>query len=193
MNIRGEDYGVPDYVEHRIRYQAVKWARRHNADYVSEDLAQEARIEAWKLVCEGETNIRYILADTREAIRDASRLGRSVDGRIYRTWNRPNPPDILTLELPETRGEDKLKEVLIDPYAGVERQAGQSIMVDEIAALLDERELEYFEERLEGGFYIGVTRTYPTRTRDDQDRVVAGLKEKVARYLGREDLLNGRG
>lgn len=141
----GARYGVTPHIEKKIRMQATGFAERARVPHAAEDLAQEARVEAWQQAEAGETNTRYILADTRERIRDVARKGRSVDGRIYHTWNRDHVYDLLSVEQPLREGGDPVGEFLLDDKQRVETQVWTIILRDELEELLTEDEWQFKE------------------------------------------------
>lgn len=185
--LNGSRYGVTPYIEKKIRMRATGFAERAKVPHAAEDLAQEARVEAWQEAEVGETNTRHILADTRERIRDVAKKGKSVDGRIYHTWNRDHVYDLLSVERPLHEDGDPVGELLLDSNRRVETQAWSIIMRDEIEELLTEDEWRLFEAKMEGYTYADVWRTEPSMSQWELRKHVRLMKEKIAGYLGVED------
>jgi DNA-directed RNA polymerase specialized sigma24 family protein len=188
--VEGPRYGVTDEVERTIRKQATGFAHRAGMPHVADDLAQEARIAAWQTaVIEGDTDQRHILADTRERIRDVARLGTSVDGKIFSTWKRPRLYGVISLEMPVGDGENVFGEILVDGDQSVEDQALGLLMVGDIAGLLTAEEERVLRAKLEGFTHQEIITRGELMTPHLVKKHARKIREKVARYLEREDLL----
>jgi hypothetical protein len=185
--LNGCRYGVTPYIEKKIRMQATGFAERAKVPHAAEDLAQEARVEAWQDAEAGETNTRHILADTRERIRDVAKKGKSVDGRIYHTWNRDHVYDLLSTERPLRGGTDPVGELLVDGKQRVEAQVWASILTGELEELLTAEEWRLFEARTAGYTYTDVWRNDPLMTEWEAKQTIRTMKEKIAGYLGWDD------
>lgn len=187
--IEGPDWGVSHKVEVTIRNQARGFAARAGRLDVADDLAQEARIEAWRQVEKGETNRRHILADTREAIRDTARLGTSVDGKIYATWKRKKVYGVISLDQDVGDGENTFGEIFASDGVSVENQALWNVMLSDIVGLLSFEERQVLAAKLEGFSYNEIVRQDEAMSYHKVKKYVRGIRDKVARYLEREDLL----
>lgn len=188
--IEGPDWGVPHEVETTIRKQADGFAARAGRPDAAEDLAQEARIEAWKTATvEGDTNIKHILADSKERVRDAARLGSSVDGKIYPTWKRRKIYGVISLDVPVGDGTSTVGEIWTSDGQTVEEMALGKIMVEEAIG-----QLTFDERRVLKGVILGfnhkeIARRFGFNSHYQVKRRLAKIKAKAARYFEREDLL----
>ena len=187
-----EGYGVTEEIEKKIRNQAWKIGSEHG-DYAEiDDLAQEGRIAAWKKATACEPRVDYCLNESRRSMGAYARSGYSVDGRIWPRHRRPKVYDIKSLDAPlqghGMSGDTTLGGALPDPYSDTESQVLSHIMLDDIKNLLTDDELEIARAKA-AGFTLTELKKYSVYTRFEIEEYSRNIRQKIASYLGRDDLM----
>ena len=158
-------------VRAKVRYIAWRWSR-DRPDYL-EDLYQEGLLAIW-LRGETQAPLNHQLRTAQNRVLSVRKLGRSVDGKLDRSYRRPRPWGVIFLDGFDPPGPGG---------SWVEEQALGRIALQELMALLERHEIETLSLIYQGFTPAEVARRLQLR-RSEVYRTIEGIREKLRSSFG---------
>jgi len=184
---------ILEWLESDIRKLAKNWSRDRPDAW--EDLAQEARLGIFQELREKpDSPHTHLFRRAKQEILDYRKRGKSVDGKLDKTYKRQFVWDLASLDADPTYILGQTSSRYPRPWNQnpVEELAIANVSYSELRSKLSAAEDRYLSLKLQG-YTKTEARTLLGLNRHQENRLVDSLREKAKEVLGLDGYHTGSG